>query len=75
MSITHDGTAQRCDCCKTKTLAVAFPERDDPALGIQKKSNGSFHVKEWTLTELVHMLDPKGTSFRPVQIGSTGIYV
>lgn len=64
------GTAQKCDCCGRETLAYGLP--DEGALEIRDRRHGIHHVKRLELAELMHMLDPLGTSFRPVVIGSHG---
>lgn len=73
MAAHDDGTALKCLCCETATMAKSFPDRGE--IEIRDRQHGRFHTGSWSLTELVKMLDPHGTSFRPVQIGTTGNYV
>ncbi len=72
MSLNHDGTALRCKCCKTKTVAVSYP--DDGKIEIRKRAHGQDHVAGFSLRELVEMLDPAGTSYQPVKVGK-GMWV
>ena len=60
-----DNLIQRCGCCSTRPIvAVARPA--DGVLEVKKTVHGTSHVKEFPLSDLVNMLDPKGTSFTAV---------
>ncbi len=68
-----DGTMQRCACHGSQTLAMAYP--DSGVFSIQDRRHGTTHRITYTLAGLVGLLDPTGTAFTPVQVGSTGHYV
>lgn len=71
--MTTDGTLQRCACHGSQSLAVAYP--DTGIFAVSDRRHGTTHRRTFRLAELVELLDPAGTSFEPVQIGSTGHYV
>ena len=54
------GTVLKCDCCGTETLAVSRPEQG--LVEIRDRRHGTNHSVARTLTQLVRMLDPQGTT-------------
>lgn len=65
------GTAHKCTltpsgekCCGRQTLAFIDPDRQ--SLAIRARGFGTYHETEMTLGQLVHVMDPTGTSFTSV---------
>ena len=58
------GTAVRCSCCGMESLAHYSPERG--ILEFHDRRHGIYHERELTLKEIVILMDPNGTTFRPI---------
>ena len=58
---TKPGTAQKCDCCGKETLAYGLPDKG--VIEIRDRRHGTHHIKALSLTEVVTMLDPHGTTY------------
>ena len=63
--MTNTGTAQRCDCDGREVMAVADLQRG--MLEVRDRRHGTAHHRAWHLSELVNLLDPRGTSYTAVK--------
>ena len=59
---------QRCDCHGREVLASVIDHTQ--TLEVKARTHGATHSVEFTLSDLVDLLDPQGTSYVPNTTGS-----
>ena len=60
----HYGTAQKCGCCGQEILAMLHPQKG--LLEIHDRRHGTTHKLILTLSNLVSVLDPNGTTYQVI---------
>ena len=58
------GTLLKCACCGWETLAKVIP--GNPHIEIHDRRHGMVHTLNLTLSEMVDLLDPMGTTYQRV---------